>query len=90
MAKDLSPDEWEEFKSKHFGISTNWFIVPQRNDAYSPMFQGTLEEAMGAAVQHAAFWRTNVTLYHSSSGRRNDLDLVAKITIPEGSVIRYW
>lgn len=45
---------------------------------------------MGEALSHSVFWRTTTTLYHTPTGRRNNLTLVAKVSVPEGSSIRYW
>lgn len=90
MAKDLSPAEWDEFKKTHFEVRTTWILSPGRHEAYAPLFEGTLKEAMAEALGHAAYWQTTTTVYHAVGGRRNNVKLVAKVSVPEGSVLRYW
>jgi len=86
----MSPTEWEEFKKTHFDVQTRWILSPDRREAYAPLFEGTLKEAIAEALAHAAYWQTTTTVFHAPTGRRNDLKLVAKVSVPEGSVLRYW
>lgn len=87
---EMTGEQWDKFMESHFGIKTHWILSPGRADAYAPLFEGTLQEAMGEALKHAAFWRTTTTVFHAPEGRRTNLVLAAKVSIPEGSALRYW
>lgn len=90
MADQMTEAEWKEFKKTHFDVRTTWILSPGRREAYAPMFEGTLGEAIAEALAHATYWQTTTTVFHAVDGRRNNLKLVAKVSVPEGSVLRYW
>lgn len=84
----LTEGEWEAVKP-FFEERTFWLLVPGRREAYAPLFEGTLNEAIAEALRHATFWETTTTVLHTPEGRSTAGNVpVAKVSPLPGSPLR--
>lgn len=77
----LTKPEWESV-AQFFDLPTTWVLSPAGKDAYAPLFQGTLRDAVAEALKEATYWQTPCTVFHAPGGRsRGDEMLeVAKVS----------
>jgi hypothetical protein len=67
-AMSLKPADWERVEPL-FERRSTWILIPGSRDAYAPLFEGTLSEAVAEAFKHATFWETTTTVLYAPEGR---------------------
>lgn len=64
----MNQEAWERVQPL-FDQRSTWLLIPGRRDAYVPLFEGTLNEAVAEAFKHATYWETTTTVVHAPEGR---------------------
>lgn len=86
----MSAPDWETLKPI-FDKKTLWLLIPGSKEAYVPLFEGTLREAIAEALVHATYWETTTTVFHAPEGRYHSekpLVAYAKASPVSGSPLR--